>query len=82
MKKSISGIRGIFGNDLSLNIGVEFEVIDGKIICEIDVLPNNNGPVFLKNPEKNNTEEFYIRRNASAVALKMDEFYKYSKERW
>lgn len=75
-------ISKYFGNDLSLNLGVEFEQIDSKILCEIDVLQNNNGPVFLKNPEKNNVEEFYIRRNASAVTLNMDEFYKYSKERW
>tara|TARA_R110002050_G_scaffold300453_1_gene469974 strand:- start:83 stop:871 length:789 start_codon:yes stop_codon:yes gene_type:complete len=75
-------ISKYFGNDLSLNLGVEFEEIESKIVCEIDVLQNNNGPIFLKNPEKNNSEEFYIRRNASAVTLSMDEFYKYSKERW
>jgi len=75
-------ISKYFGNDLSLNLGVEFEKIESKIVCEIDVLQNNNGPVFLRNPEKNNKEEFYIRRNASAVTLNMDEFYKYSKERW
>ncbi len=75
-------ISKYFGNDLSLNLGVEFEEIESKLICEIDVLPNNNGPVFLKNAEKNNSEEFYIRRNASAVTLNMGEFYKYSKERW
>lgn len=75
-------ISKYFGNDLSLNLGVEFEEIESKIVCEIDVLQNNNGPMFLKNPEKNNSEEFYIRRNASAVTLSMDEFYKYSKERW
>lgn len=75
-------ISKYFGNDLSLILGVEFEEIESKIVCEIDVLQNNNGPIFLKNPEKNNSEEFYIRRNASAVTLSMDEFYKYSKERW
>lgn len=75
-------ISKYFGNDLSLNLAVEFEQIESKIVCEIDVLPNNIGPIFLKNPEKNNTEEFYIRRNVSAVTLNMDEFYKYSKERW
>jgi transcriptional regulator with XRE-family HTH domain len=75
-------ISKYFGNDLSLNLAVEFEQIESKIVCEIDVLPNNNGPIFLKNPEKNNSEEFYIRRNASAITLNMDEFYKYSKERW
>ena len=37
---------------------------------------------FLQVIEKNNIEEFYIRRNASAVALAMDEFYSYSKEKW
>ena len=75
-------ISKYFGNNLSLNLAVEFEQIESKIVCEIDILPNNIGPIFLKNPEKNNSEEFYIRRNASAVALNMDEFYKYSKERW
>ena len=75
-------IAKYFGNDISLNVNVEFNIIASKTICEIDVMANNNGPIFLRNPEKNNIEEFYIRRNASAIALKMDEFYKYSKERW
>lgn len=75
-------ISKYFGNDLSLNLGIEFEKVDSKSVCEIDVIPNNNGPIFLRNPEKNNKEEFYIRRNASAVTLNMDEFYKYSRERW
>jgi transcriptional regulator with XRE-family HTH domain len=74
-------ISKYFGNDLSLNLVVNFEKVDSKSVCEIDVIPNNNGPIFLKNPD-NNKEEFYIRRNASAVALNMDEFYKYSRERW
>lgn len=75
-------IAKYFGNDISLNLNVEFNNVNSKTICEIDVMANNNGPIFLRNPEKNNIEEFYIRRNASAIALNMDEFYKYSKERW
>nr|WP_321411254.1 RNA-binding domain-containing protein [uncultured Carboxylicivirga sp.] len=75
-------ISKYFGNNLNLNLIPSFEIINEKTIALIDVLPYNIEPVFLKNSEKNNSEEFYIRRNASSVALTMTEFYKYSKERW
>lgn len=71
-----------FGNGISNLIMISFEIIENKSIACIDVLPNNVGPTFLQNPEKGNNEDFYIRRNASAVILTMNEFFQYSKERW
>ncbi len=38
--------------------------------------------VIITNPEKNNQEEFYVRRNASAIGLTMYEMLNYSKENW
>lgn len=40
------------------------------------------GNIGSTNPEKNNLEEFYVRRNASAIALTMYEMYNYSKDNW
>lgn len=71
-----------FGNGISNLILISFETIENKTVASIDVLPNKVGPTFLKNMEKGNNEDFYIRRNASAVILTMNEFFQYSKERW
>lgn len=75
-------ISKYFGNNLSMNLIVTFETLKQKTVACINVLPNNQEPIFLKNPEKNNIEEFFIRRNASSVNLKMSELYKYIKEKW
>ena len=70
-----------FGNQFSKNFEIEFIVLEGLTIVMIDITSNRISPTFVKNLEKNK-EEFYIRRNASAIALSMKEFYDYSKERW
>lgn len=75
-------ISNYFGDNISQYIIISFEQVDFKTIACVDVLPNNEGPIFLKNIEKDSKQEFYIRRNASAVTLTMEQFYKYSKERW
>lgn len=70
-----------FGNGLAGLLNVQFHEIDHKTIAVIEVKGKSPAPVILKNPEKGN-EEFYIRRNASAIALTMFEFFNYSKEQW
>jgi len=70
-----------FGNDYLNYIKVEIEESE-KSILVIEVLSNKQKPTIIKNPSKDNKEEFYIRRNASAIALSMEEFYSYSMEKW
>lgn len=75
-------IQNYFGNDMVHKFKVEFEVIDGKTIALIHIKDKATAPVIITNPEKNNQEEFYVRRNASAIALTMYEMLNYSKENW
>jgi hypothetical protein len=74
-------IEKYFGNGLAGLLNVQFHEIDQKTIAVIEVKGKSPAPVILKNPEKGN-EEFYIRRNASAIALTMFEFFNYTKEQW
>jgi hypothetical protein len=73
-------IQNYFGNDMVHKFNIEFEVIDGKTIALIYIKDKANSPVIITNPEKNNQEEFYVRRNASAIALTMYEMLNYIKE--
>ena len=74
-------IAKYFGNDNSINSDIEFKNIENKTIVILEITANVQKPTIINNTEKNK-EEFYIRRNASAVALTMDEFYSYSKDKW
>jgi hypothetical protein len=71
-----------FGNGLAGLLNVQFHEIDHKTISVVEVRGKAPAPVILKNPEKGGKEEFFIRRNASAVALTMYEFLTYTKEHW
>lgn len=51
------------------------------MLSVVEVKGKSPAPVFLKNLE-NGRDEFYIRRNASAIAFTMFEFCNYSKEQW
>jgi len=75
-------VQNYFGNDMVHKFIVEFEVIDGKTIALIHIKNKASAPVIITNPEKNNQQEFYVRRNASAIALTMYEMFNYSKENW
>jgi hypothetical protein len=75
-------IQNYFGNDMVHKFKVEFETIDSKTIALIHIKDKATAPVIITNPEKNNQEEFYVRRNASAIALTMYEMLNYSKENW
>lgn len=57
---------------------IEYALIENKTIALIHIKDKAVTPVIIKNPEKNNAEEFYIRRNASTVALTMHEMLNYS----
>ncbi|MBA4407836.1 MAG: putative DNA binding domain-containing protein [Bacteroidota bacterium] len=71
-----------FGNGLAGLLNVQFHVIDQKTIAVVEVKGKAPEPVILKNPDKGGSEEFLIRRNASAIALTMYEFLTYTKEHW
>lgn len=75
-------VQNYFGNDMVHKFKVEFETIEGKTIALVHIKDKATAPVIITNPEKNNQEEFYVRRNASAVALTMYEMLNYSKENW
>ncbi len=75
-------IQNYFGNNMVHKFNVEFETIDDKTIALIHIKDKAAAPVIITNPEKNNQEEFYVRRNASAIALTMYEMLNYSKENW
>lgn len=75
-------VQTYFGNAMASKFQVEFLEIQGKTIVSIHIKDKASSPVIIKNPEKSNKEEFYIRRNASAVALTMYEMLNYTKENW
>ena len=74
-------IQNYFGNDMAHKFTVEFESINGKSIAIVHIKDRANSPVVIRNQEKNK-EEFYVRRNASAIALTMHETLNYTKENW
>jgi hypothetical protein len=75
-------VQNYFGNDMVHKFKVEFETIDSKTIALIHIKDKAATPVMITNPEKNNDQEFYVRRNASAIGLTMYEMYNYCKENW
>jgi len=75
-------IAKYFGNENNANISIVLKTFEDKTIAVLDIKPNIIGPTILKNKDKINKEEFYIRRNASAISLSMGEFFIYSKKKW
>ncbi len=75
-------ISKYFGNHFTRNFEISFKNIKNKTIAIIDILPNNQGPTIIKNFGNNGQDTFYVRRNASVIALDMKDFFSYSKERW
>lgn len=74
-------IQNYFGNNLVQKFNIEFETIQGKTIALIHIKDRASKPIVIKNPDKN-VEEFYIRRNASAINLTMYEMITYIKDNW
>jgi hypothetical protein len=75
-------IANVFGNSAHRLLKIEFVEIDGKTICAVNVRERAAQPVFVVNKQKNNAEEFYIRRFASTVSLTMRETAFYINEHW
>jgi len=75
-------IQNYFGNNMAHKFDIEYAVIDTKTIAIVHIKDKANAPVIIVNKEKNNKEEFYIRRNASAITLTMFEMLKYTKDNW
>ena len=75
-------ISKYFGNHFTRNFEIYFKKIEDKTIAIIDILPNNQGPTIIKSFGNNGQDTFYVRRNASAIALNMKDFFSYSKDRW
>lgn len=74
-------IENCIGNAAYSLITLTFPEIEGKKVCRLDVQFSKKGPVYVKNKTKK-TEEFYIRRAASTVALNASEMIGYIENHW
>ena len=75
-------IAKYIGNDKTSDVSIVLEKIEDKTIAILKIKHNTIGPTILTNKSKVSKDEFYIRRNASAIPLSMNEFFTYSKEKW
>lgn len=75
-------IEKYLGNSVYSLLSISFPEIDNKMICRIDVDFKKNGPILLKNKDKGNIEEFYIRRAASTIAMRSSEMITYIENHW
>ena len=75
-------ISNNFGRDIHRLIHLTLEPIDGKLVAKVEVNEKAPEEVFLVNKDKNSIEEFYVRLNASSVALTGKEQSKYIKGHW
>jgi len=75
-------ISNNFGRDIHRLIQLSLESIEGKLIAKVEVKEKAPEEVFLANKDKNSIEEFYVRLNASSVALTGKEQSKYIKGHW
>lgn len=64
-------IQNPLGNRFQHYLDITFTKIEGKLICAIRVKDKSSEPVYLI--EKNGSEIFYIRRQASTINLKPSE---------
>lgn len=81
-KKSFDELISLkFGSDYHHLIDLSFHTIDKKEVCLIIVDTKSPTPVFSKD-ESNTSQEFYIRRQASTIALKINEVTNYIQSYW
>ncbi|CAN0603815.1 unnamed protein product, partial [Ectocarpus sp. 12 AP-2014] len=79
--KHFDNLLGKFlGNDFNSIVDINLEDVSGRKVAKICVKKKASEPVFLN--QRGKTEEFYIRRSASAVSLSSKEVLKYTKEHW
>lgn len=74
-------IESYIGNSAYSLITLTFPEIEGKQVCRLDVQFSKKGPVYVKNKSKK-TEDFYIRRAASTIALAPSEMIGYIENHW
>lgn len=81
-KKSFDELISLkFGSNYHHLMDLSFHTIEGKEVCLIIIDTQSQTPVFCK--EATNTiQEFYIRRQASTVALKVNEVTNYIQSYW
>lgn len=75
-------ISNNFGREIHRLVHLTLEPIDGKLVAKVEVKEKAPEEVFLVNKDKNSIEEFYVRLNASSVALSGKEQSKYIKGHW
>ena len=74
-------IEKYLGNFAYSLITLTFPEINATKICRLDVQFSKTGPVYVKNRSKQ-TEDFYIRRAASTIALNASEMINYIENHW
>lgn len=81
-QKHLDNIIGkSLGNSVFSLITVSFPELEGKLVCRLDVKFRKNGPIYLRNKQKN-IEEFFIRRSASTISLNPSEMMNYIDNHW
>ncbi|RQO64847.1 hypothetical protein DBR43_31705 [Pedobacter sp. KBW06] len=81
-KKSFDELISLkFGSDYHHLIDLSFHTIDEKEVCLIIIDTKCHKPVYIKD-EANTSKEFYIRRQASTIPLKIHEVNNYIQSYW
>ena len=75
-------IENYFGNSAFSFLKIKFHTMDERTICEVEVAPNTQTHIMLKNMADGKKEEFYIRRSASSKVLSPTEMIDYIKSHW
>lgn len=79
--KHFDNLLGKFlGNSFNSLVEINIESISNKKVAKVCVKKKAPEPVFLK--QKGKSDEFYIRRSASAISLESQEMLKYAREHW
>lgn len=74
-------IENHLGNSAFSLITLTFPKIEEKHICRLDIQFSKKGPIYVKNRSRK-TEDFYIRRAASTIALNASEMIGYIENHW
>jgi membrane protein YdbS with pleckstrin-like domain len=72
-------IKNMIGLSFSKYISIDFETIDSKEVCIINVMPSHK-PAYLTNYD--GKEEFFVRVNNSTQPFSMSQAEEYIKSKW
>jgi hypothetical protein len=75
-------IQAHFGDHLQALVDLDIVKAEGKSVAIVRIKGRAPEPVWLKNRDENNREEFYIRRSASTVRLEGSEPTAYINQLW